>query len=80
MHTREQPHHHALKDPQVSKKDALPRQLPGVFYTSRPLRPEEWIARAEHPIHIDDLFCDGVHPSSLTYRYWCQEIVETVPL
>jgi len=55
----------------------LPDRLSNVRYSSRQLRPEEWIENSDRQVSIDDLFCDGVHPSSLTYRYWCEEIVDT---
>ncbi len=54
----------------------LPARLPGVHYVARRIRLRDWIEQSDRPIVIDDLFCDGVHPSALTYDLWTREIVE----
>lgn len=53
-----------------------PSRFPNVHYVSHRIRLDEWVERMNGTIRFSDLFVDGVHPSSLTYRLWAEEIVE----
>ncbi len=54
----------------------LPQRFPNVHYAAGQVRLDRWIERSNDPIDVADLFCDGVHPSSLTYRLWAEDLVD----
>ncbi len=54
----------------------LPQRFADVHYAAGPVRLDRWIERSDEPIDVADLFCDGVHPSPLTYRHWAADLVD----
>lgn len=49
-----------------------------VYYSSEVIRLEDWISQLEKDQTIEHFFSDGVHPSSLTYRLWADEIAHFI--
>jgi lysophospholipase L1-like esterase len=46
-----------------------------VFFDTRLIRLETWGKRLSPETKAEDFFCDGVHPSALTYRLWAKETI-----
>jgi len=45
-----------------------------VWYCRKQIKFEEWRQRVSAEYQITDFFSDGVHPSSMTYRLWGEEL------
>lgn len=51
----------------------LPSQFKNVYYISNKIRLKDWIPK-DKSLTAKDFFSDGVHPSSLTYKMWGNQI------
>ena len=47
--------------------------LEGIHYDNRVISLKDWIGRYPEANKPEDFFCDGVHPSGLTYMVWGEE-------
>ena len=45
-----------------------------VWYCRKQIKFEEWRKRVSAEYQIADFFSDGIHPSSMTYRLWGEEL------
>ncbi len=49
----------------------LPHRFPGVYFPGGPIHASEWMEGGRYS--AEDLFSDGIHPSSQAYRLWAEE-------
>lgn len=49
-----------------------------VYFMSKEINYKNWSPRFAPGLTMNDLFCDGVHPSKLSYEVWGREIGEYV--
>lgn len=51
---------------------------PHVYYINKRIRFEDWRKKCDTNVTIEDLFCDGVHPSAIAYSIWGREVGEFI--
>ncbi len=49
-----------------------------VYFMSKEINHKNWSHRIDPGLTMNDLFCDGVHPSKLSYEVWGREIADYV--
>ncbi|GAL84669.1 GDSL family lipase [Sporocytophaga myxococcoides] len=49
-----------------------------VYFINQEINYKNWSPRIDPGLTVNDLFCDGVHPSKLSYELWGKEIGEYV--
>lgn len=49
-----------------------------VTFVDKPVNFHEYKDRWPEDIELADLFCDGYHPSTITYALWAEDIVEHI--
>lgn len=52
--------------------------LPDITFVTAPVDFEAYVGRSAQASAISDLFCDGFHPSSITYDIWAQDIAHHI--
>jgi lysophospholipase L1-like esterase len=53
-------------------------QSDDISFVQEPVVFEEYAQRAGGETTLDDLFCDGYHPSAITYRLWAEDICQHI--
>lgn len=49
-----------------------------ITFVDKPVVFEEYLERAGGSTEMADLFCDGYHPSGITYRLWAEDISQHI--
>lgn len=54
--------------------DYCKNQKDSITFVEQPVVFEEYVQRSESGTTMADMFCDGYHPSAITYRLWAEDI------
>lgn len=54
------------------------RDYDNVFHYPKKITMREWVKRLHADASTSDFFCDGVHPSKLTYQLWASDVAEYI--
>lgn len=58
--------------------DFCKNQNDTITFVDKPVIFEEYVERAGTGTMMDDLFCDGYHPSGITYHLWAEDISQHI--
>ncbi len=53
-------------------------QNSAITFVDKPVVFDEYLERAGGSTKMDELFCDGYHPSGITYRLWAEDISQHI--